>query len=274
MKTKNQDEICEFVREIIAARTGEPVALTSKPELDDRGSRTVEELWESPSRSYAIEHTRIEAFEHQIRNRVQVTRLLGPLRPALAGQLAGTFVLTVPSPEATAARAPYDAAQHEIAKRIREAAPRMAVGSTVQLRSDLLKLSLGLHRRHGAGSQLILHSVTEGDTEALRLNRVRAAFDHKLPKLLVWSAEGRETLLALESDDSFHSNYQLIFAAVASVLSERPFAPDIIVLAETDASLWSGWVFKDGVDVGNAVPLLNGVRCYQRGAVPHHRHGR
>jgi hypothetical protein len=274
MSNGNQDEVCTFVREIVAARTGELVTLASRPELEDRASKTVEEVWASPNRAYAIEHTRIEAFEQQIGSNRQLTRLLGPLRQSLAGKLPGTFVLAVQSAEAMAARVRYKAAQDEAVRLVLEAVPGMAVGAAVTLRSDQLQFTLELWRRHEDGSKVVLRHLIEGDEDPQRLQRIRVAFDRKLPKLLAWSSEGRETVLALESDDPFHSNYQNIFRAVATVVRERPAAPDIIVLVETDVSPWSAWVFKEGVHLADEPPLSHGVLHYERGAVLSPRHAR
>ena len=68
-------EVCEFVREIIAARTGEPISIASRPELDHRNDKAVEQLWEALSLGYAVEHTRVESFERQIANITKIRRL-------------------------------------------------------------------------------------------------------------------------------------------------------------------------------------------------------
>jgi len=65
MRTNNQDAVCAFVREIISARTGEPIEVTRRPDVQHRDIDAVEELWESPTRRYAVEHTLIESFERQ-----------------------------------------------------------------------------------------------------------------------------------------------------------------------------------------------------------------
>lgn len=62
MKDNHQDRVCAFVRAIIAARTGETVELTDQPELEHRNIPAVDELWQSASHPYAVEHTRIESF--------------------------------------------------------------------------------------------------------------------------------------------------------------------------------------------------------------------
>ena len=49
MKNDNQDDVCEFVREIVSVRTREPITLTERPDRERRDIKAVEELWESSS---------------------------------------------------------------------------------------------------------------------------------------------------------------------------------------------------------------------------------
>lgn len=75
-----QDAVCAFVRDIISARTNEKIEISARPDRDERNFQAVEELWESPTRRYAIEHTRVEAFEGQIANQARIIRLLVPVK--------------------------------------------------------------------------------------------------------------------------------------------------------------------------------------------------
>lgn len=65
---EGQDRVCAFVRDIIASRIREAVAISARPDVEHRSLAAVEELWDSASRRFAIEHTRLEAFEGQIAN--------------------------------------------------------------------------------------------------------------------------------------------------------------------------------------------------------------
>jgi hypothetical protein len=269
-RSEFQDAVCAFVREILTARTGEAVQLTNRPDLEHRRIPAVEELWESPSRRYAVEHTRIESFEGQIENDAKLKRLLVPVRSMLAGQLPGTFVLTVPVRETKSARVGYTFAHREIVRLALQAAHQLTDGETTTLRSDRLPFKLEFHKRHGKGSQVFLHCVIEGDGDALRLDRLQRAFAEKLPKLRNWAADGRTSVLVLESDDIQLANVFAIFSAVKQALEAHSDQPDMIVLVETDGSPWNGWVLKDGDYVGNAVPMPDGRRCYVRGQLPSH----
>ena len=146
-----------------------------------------------------------------------------------------------------------------------DAAPQMKDGQTVALLSDRLPFNVQLHRRHGRGSRVFVGCIVEGDGDALRLARVRRAFDSKCPKLAAWSGNDRVSVLVLEADDIQLSNVFLVFHAVEQVLAERADIPDVIIFVETDAGPMSGWVFKDGPYTGNDVPTPNGMRCYTEG---------
>ncbi len=239
-------EVCEFVREIIAARTGQPISIASRPELDHRNVKAVEELWDASSGGYAVEHTRVESFERQIANIAKIGRLLTPVKEMLAGRLPGYYVLTVREDQTTAARGDFTFAHREVERLVLDAAERLAVGETVTLRSARLPFEMRLHLRHKNGSGIVLRSDIEGDPETLRVDRFRRAFTKKCPKLATWATEGRASVLVLESDDSQHANFGVSFDAVTKVLAERTDQPDIVVYVETDASPWIAWVFKDG----------------------------
>ena len=80
MRTKAQDAVCAFAREILTARTGEAIEVTDRPEAVYRTIPVVEELWASSSHRYAVEHTRLESFDGQIGNEARFSRLMVPVR--------------------------------------------------------------------------------------------------------------------------------------------------------------------------------------------------
>jgi hypothetical protein len=53
-----------------------------RPDRDERNLPAVEELWEWATRRYAIERTRVDAFEGQIANQARIVRLLVPVKIA------------------------------------------------------------------------------------------------------------------------------------------------------------------------------------------------
>ena len=268
MKNDNQDEVCEFVREIISARTREPIALTERPDRERRDIKAVEELWESSSHRYAVEHTLIESFEGQLANLARIERLLVPVKDMLAGRLPGRFALAVRETDTSAARVNFAVAHQEVARLVLEAVDGMKVGETVTLGSKALPFELRLHLRFKEDSRLILYTDIEGDPEELRLERVRRALDAKCPKLATWARDGRTSILIFEADDIQHSNSSVVYSAVAPALAERNDQPDIVVLVETDGSPWSGWILKEGDRLGDDVPRnRDGGYLYERGRV-------
>ena len=240
--------------------------VTERPELVHRSIPAVEELWSSPSsRCYAVEHTRLESFDGQIENEARLRRLILPARASLADRLPGTYVLSVLVRETKEARARYEQVQEEIVRLTLETAPRMQDGHAVVLQSDRVPFGVQLRGRHGRGSQVFVHSVITGEGDALRLARVRKAFDDNCPKLAAWSVDGRVSVLVLEANDIQPSNAFLVWEAVKAVIAERTDAPDVIVFVHTDGSPMYAWVLKAGPDSGDAVPMPNGMRCHTEG---------
>jgi hypothetical protein len=262
-----QDKVCDFVRHIISARTGETIEISGRPERDERNREVVEQIWESPTRRYAIEHTRVEAFEGQIANQERVKRLLFPVKRVIADRLPGYFTLAVRADDLAAARFNETAAQVEIARLVLEAATAVSIGETVSLSSNALPFTVDLHLRHKDSSSLTLITDIHGDPDELRLSRTRRALDAKCPKLKEWSADGRTSVLALESDDFQHSNVFVIYKAVERALRERNDLPDVVILVESDAAPMNAWVLKDGNRFGDDVAGESTGALYVEGSV-------
>ena len=247
----HEREVCSFVRQIIEARAGESVSISSEPDVERRNEEAVEELWDSPSLDYAVEHTQVESFEGQLANIERIKRLLSPVKDRLAGRLPGYYVLSFREEQTTAARIDFTVAHHEVEQLVLVAIGQLEVGEAVALRSERLPFQMQLRLRHKEGSAVVLRSDIEGDPVRLRVERFRRAFDDKCPKLARWS-RGRTSVLVLESDDSELPDFSISFDAVREVLEGRDDQPDTIVYVETDVWPWSAWVFKDGKRVGNA----------------------
>jgi hypothetical protein len=267
MNIDAQDAVCAFARDIVSARTNEKIEISARPDRDERNLPAVEELWESATRRYATEHTRVEAFEGQIANQARILRFLVPLKIALADRLPGYFGLSVREADMSAVRMDVKAAQLEVARLVLEAAGNVPVGEVVTLQSDELPFTLRLYLRHRESRNLILYTDIEGDPEAKRLERIRRALDDKCPKLTAWTKDGRTSVLALESNDIQLSNAFVISDAVQRAVKERNDQPDIVVLVETDITPMNGWMLKEGDRYGDDVPVLNGGYCYTEGQI-------
>ena len=55
MATFSQDDVCNFVREILSARSHEPLEITARPERVVRNDLAVEELWDGRLVSEAVQ---------------------------------------------------------------------------------------------------------------------------------------------------------------------------------------------------------------------------
>jgi hypothetical protein len=267
MGTETQDAVCAFVREIIEARTGEPVRITDCPEQDYRSRKVVEERWESRSHRYAVEHTRLESYAGQIENEAKLRRLIVPVRDLLVGRLAGSHVLTVQFSETQTAKINYADAHKEILTLTLEAAPKLKDGETIVLPSTRLPFMVRLHRRHGKGSHVAVHCFIEGNGEELRLERMRRALTDKCPKLAAWAADGRKSVLVLEADDIQLSNSEVAYEAFKQAIAEHKDQPDIVVFVETDGGPMYGWMFKEGDRFGDDVPMPSSGGYYTEGQI-------
>ena len=266
MNRKHEREVCRCVREdILSDRTGERIEVTDRPEDRIRhGRQVVEELWKSQTRHYAVEHTRIEAFDQQVESREKLVRMLLPVTDALRHSVEGRYTLSIRQSDALAAGVSYSVVRTEVARLVLDAAPRLEVDKEVLLRSDLLPFILGLRRKEGRNPYVLLESVIEGDPEELRVARIRRALDHGCPKLRDWARGGATSVLVLESDDSQHGNQFVINKALQAALVQRTDAPDMIILVQTDGHPWTGWILKEGASLGEKVsPRANGRYMYE-----------
>jgi hypothetical protein len=144
--------------------------------------------------------------------------------------------------ETQRARIKYAEAHDEIVRLTLEVASKLIEGETVTLKSDRLSFKVELTRRRSTGSQVFVRQVIEGDDDALRVERVRRAFNQKCPKLETAAARGRTSVLVIESNDGQLADVSSIYAAVKIVVAERKSkVPDVIVLVETDAVPMHGW---------------------------------
>lgn len=264
---EGQDRVCGFVRDIIASRIGETLEISARPDVDDRNLPAVEELWDSVTRRFAIEHTRLETFEGQIANSAKIERILVPVKQMLAGRVPGRFVLAVSKSDILAARGRYEAVHAEIVRLVLEVAPQLDVEENRTLQSDDLPFAFQLHLRHRNDSSVVLYTDIDGTAETLRLDRMRRALDAKCPKLVRWASEGRTSILALETNDIQHSNAFVNYEAFQRAAAERKDLPDIVVLVETEVHPMYGWVFKDGNHFGDEVAMPDERRCYTEGEV-------
>jgi hypothetical protein len=95
IEPKNEEAACQAVMRVIEQRAGGPLTVSARPDTIERQQPAVELLFESPTRRYAMEHTRIESFPRQIAEGKAFSNLLEPLETELAGKVPGRFRLAV-----------------------------------------------------------------------------------------------------------------------------------------------------------------------------------
>ena len=110
---RNEGRACDAVLRVLEHRSSEVRADLRHPEKDGVGP-PVDLRVRIGATQYALEHTRVEPFEHEIRTRRLVSRLAGPVERAVSGTLPGeaTYQLRLPLDPSLGVR------KHELPARI------------------------------------------------------------------------------------------------------------------------------------------------------------
>ena len=259
---RNEVRVCKAAKRLIEERDGGPLVDTECPDKTEHRKQAVELLFESPTKRYAIEHTRIESFPQQIADGMAFSCLLGPLETDhLAGELPGIYTLVV----AVGATNSIPVSDHE---RIRTLVKQWILANAskaVEGRGNQGSVSeqppgvpfpLTLHGRVGSASRLFVARYPPDELETQRLQRVQIALKRKIPKLVAHKADGRETVLVLESCDIGLGNFSDIGVAVSKALATFGDQPDSIILVETATTPWHVWPLKDGATVDTSQDFI------------------
>jgi hypothetical protein len=253
LQSKGVSSICTFVRDILAERISEPLALIS------RAARTpqVEELWESPTRLFAVAHATVLPGSEHGEELAGFLALRSPLVRALSGKLPGHFHLYLDTPGSLDGPAAAAFILEEIERAVITVAPDMSVGEWRTLPSPYVPFSCQIYRADDAGSDLVV-GRRAGDVDTLRLARTRRALAQTCPSLDRAAARTDATaVLILEYPDRSRANGCVTTDAILLALSERSDQPDIVVLVETAAAPFNAWIVADRVDlypVGQPLP--------------------
>ena len=92
---RNEERVCKAAKRLIEERDGGPLVDTECPDKTEHRKQAVELLFESPTKRYAIEHTRIESFPQQIADGKAFSCLLEPLE-TWPGSCQGSTRLSSP----------------------------------------------------------------------------------------------------------------------------------------------------------------------------------
>lgn len=239
---------------VLAERNGEQIITVQPVDTVVRDRPAVELVFETPTKKFAIEHTRIESFINQIAEGKRFAQLLGPLEVELAGKLPGVFFLSV---DVGASRVPtvqHDAVRHSLIDWILatgvllEAEEQTGADGNCDITATPpgVPFEVTLHRDCDYGSGLLIMQNLVGDRRMPRHERVREALARKCPKLSVAKTDGAVSVLILESDDVALANRVAVSQAVIAELVERNDSPDIVIWARTGTRPWRAVFIKDG----------------------------
>jgi hypothetical protein len=202
------------------------------------------------TRRFAFEHTRIEPFAGHIQLEAEAERHFKPITDRVASQLPADsrFELEVPAGAMLglsdrAARPIQDALVRSIlatAPGLPTARPGRYILPIQKVTPPGVPFAVSLHRwpRDGFPFPFVIRHLVEGDVEAGRLQRIRDAYNRKVPKLLKWKSSGAQTILILEEDDILLANHFNVADALFQIEGSRSDRPDEVYLLSVLTSMW------------------------------------
>jgi hypothetical protein len=263
----NEGKACDAVVKLLEKRTGQDRADISHPEKNRIGA-PVELRLKLGTQSYAIEHTRIEAFANQIHTAEEFGQFIIPVTNELSGTLPGPAVynlyfpinarLGVEKNQLDKIRSDFIKWVRENAQRLHEKNPerptreRNPHGFDESYRATPpgfpFEVTLQREAHWSLSSQhdgvLLPSRIAPEDVEAQRAARLHRALECKCPKLQRCKEDGARTVLVLEDSDIFLSNYVLIGDQLAGLLEDHANLPDEIYLVKTALDRWTVRLMK------------------------------
>ena len=290
---------CDAVIRHLEKWAGETRSKIRHPETDGVGP-LVELRVQLGNQNYAIEHTRVESFDNQIKAGISIREINKYIKERFTDPLPGPayYELQVPMdvclPEK---RKDRERVLNTLGKWIRESAHSMQGRNTdlfaVPIRSEvwhedcvigaplhgayeikLLRSTLWPPAFHTAGRKpgtivLWYNYPDEDERNDRHFKRLQRAFDKKCPKLKRCKDEGTRTVLILEAVGSNFMLIDNIGRHLPALLDGRKDAPDDIYLVKPSNALW--WVYpvkhddEHWPDVG--MPP-RGQAIYEEGKLP------
>ena len=270
----NEGRACDAVIRHLEKWTGETRAEIRHPESDGVGP-PVELRLQLGNQNYAIEHTRVESFDNQIKAGISIGEINDYIKERFTDPLPGPvyYELQVPMdvclPEK---RKDRERMLSTLDMWIRESAHCMHGRNTdlfrplfAPIRNEvwhddcvtgtplgtayeikLVRTKLWPPDIHTAGRKpgtivLWYNYLDEDERNDRYFRRLQRAFDKKCPKLKRCKVEGARTVLILEAVDSIVTLTDQIGRHLPALLDGRKDAPDDIYLVSPGDSLW--WVF-------------------------------
>jgi hypothetical protein len=263
----NERKACDAVARVLEDHAGSSRCNPRCPEKEGSGS-PVEYVFDLADKTYAFEHTIIEAFDRQIHTGVNFGRFVAPIEVALDHYMPspGMYRLVFPI-DPCAALKPRDI------PRVQETIIAWAKATAAELYAELpykpsklekprghlsvrketlpgLEFELYLSRDTNwampdiAEGRLFVSRFAPPNYESLREQRLATAFDRKCPKLAKWKAAGATSVLILENGDVALTNHIVVAEVVHKLIRDRVDHPDQIWLIDTvTKDEWTVWCF-------------------------------
>ena len=291
---------CDAVIRHLEKWTGETRDEIRHPESEGVGP-PVELRVQLGNQNYAIEHTRVEAFDNQIKAGISIRHVKNYISEQFTDPLPGPayYELQVPMDLCLPRkRKDRERALSALGKWIQESAHSMQGRNTdlftpmyAPIRSQvwhedcvtstplgvgyeikLLQSKLWPPALHTAGRKpgtIVMWHNYPGDNELddRRFKWLQRSFDKKCPKLKRCKEEDARTVLVLEVIDSAFTRFDEIGRHLPALLDERTDAPDEIYLVQT--GMW--WVYpikRDGDHWPTVGMPLPGQPIYEEDELP------
>ncbi len=278
----NEGKVCDAVVRFIEKQTDEIRMHIRHPEIDGVGPPVDLRLMLG-AQEYAIEHTRIEPYDNQIKTEVIIKEILDyfkenislPFPSPAYYQLQYPFDVSLPNGKAKRNRAlnnlvEWVCTKEKVLRERNRGRPMLPYGPYFADHSvhgkpdgfnctfDLLRWPDATFIRQKPGS-LWLRPIIPKDMEPLRRKRLMRAFHKKCEKLQRCKEEGARSVLVLESSDVALTSFEFRGNLLPEILAKHSNAPDEIFLVETYPDLWWVWPLKCDNDHWPAVgmPELN-----------------
>ena len=268
----NERRACDAVARCLEDLLGAKRSNAHSPE-DDKVGSPVEYVFDLNDKTYAMEHTVVEAFQGQIQTDVEFGLFVTPITDALDYQL--------PTPGAYRLYFPIHPSKGIKTKRLAKVQAKIiewVEASAAELYSECLEQPPHQEkpRDHGGfrektieGVELLLYrkigwempNEVQGrlfpirfapqEYENLRRERLKITMSKKLPKLQSWKIDGAHSVLVLENRDIAISSHVSILEAAEHALEGRADRPDEVWLVDTTIEMqWTVWcLIREGVSL-------------------------
>jgi len=253
---KRDQLIALITAELDAERHGRGgVLLDAWPDADDRANPAVDFVGHDDVGEVAVEHTRIESFPGQIKDRLATEAVFPKLGPEIPGRRdAGKFVLWVhPGALSTVGFSRRPTVERAVTAWVSDNLDRVPLGNTLLGEDRDVPFRWALEhwlpddvRLAGPYATVVpIRHAPPDDLDDRRVERMQQVVRSKLPKLAAAGAHGRRTILVVEDKDQDLSAPKLVSRAMQRSINgtELPDAIYIFYVGGGDPLLYP--VYED-----------------------------